>query len=182
MESLLSTVVTSALVATVAGAIINAWLDGRKSKRNTRLDALSTAVALEGYAITCANKLVDHDTAVSSEGHAGSFLGSFPQPPQLPVVSGFLGPHKATVANRIMAFHQEVDQANQEANFWWSVVGDEDAAQVAIVQQVAKVGLDSLTLASDIRAAFNLPVRNLVFGTYDVYKVLKQDQPKSPDS
>lgn len=176
------TVVTSALVATIAGAAINEWLDSRKSKRATRLDALSTAVALEGYAITCADKLADHDTAVQSEGAAGAFIGTVPKLPNLPVVSGFLGTQKASVANRLMVFPQEIDQADQAARFWWDVVGDRDAARAAAVGQVAKVGLQSLNLARDIRAAFKLPNRDLVFGKYDVYKVLQEYQPNHSDS
>jgi 1,4-dihydroxy-2-naphthoate octaprenyltransferase len=70
MQEILLTVITSAVVATVVGAAISAWLESRKSNWSTKLDALKTAVALEGYAITCADKLVDHSTAVSSEGHA----------------------------------------------------------------------------------------------------------------
>ncbi len=73
-----------------------------------------------------------------------------------------------------MVFPQEVRQADQAVSFWWDVVGDMDAVRGAAVDQVARIGLQSLLLASDIRKAFKLPKRRLVFGEYDVLAVLKE--------
>jgi len=174
MENILSTVITSSLVATITGATINAFLERQKARRNTRLDALTIAVALEGYAITCADKLENHITAVSSDGQAGSMLTGVPDLPQLSVVAGFIHPHKVSIADRILAFPQEVRQADQAAAFWWEVVGDGDAMRVEAVCQVAKIGLQSLDLAREIRTAFKLPCRNMIFGEYDVRKTLKK--------
>ncbi|MBI1309806.1 hypothetical protein GC176_00750 [bacterium] len=129
MDDLLSTVVTSALVATVANAILNAWLDSRKARHETRFNALAAAVTLEGYAITCAEKLCDHDLADSSDGHAGTHLASVPALPDLAVVTGFLRsdflmflvrPRKADIADRLLTFPQEVRQADQAVSFWWA--------------------------------------------------------------
>lgn len=174
MQNFISIVVTSAVVATVAGAAFNAWLEGRKTKWSTKLDALTGAVALEGYAITCADKLADHQTAMSSCGHAGSLIGSVPDLPQLSVVAGFLRPRKASVANRLLVFPQNVRQADQAAAFWWNVVGDMDAARNATVLHTARIGLEALSLARELRAAFDLPSRELIFGAYDVRKVLEK--------
>jgi hypothetical protein len=173
MDSLITTVITSALVATVAGAAINAWLDSRKSKHATRFDALSAAVTLEGYALTCADKIADHDLALSSDGHAGAFLGSVPEFPKLSVVAGFLRPKKASVANRLMIFPQEIRQADQQIAFWWDVTADVEQMRVAAVVQVSQIGLKALDLAIDIRDAFKLPTRELVFGKYNVRKTLE---------
>jgi hypothetical protein len=170
---LLSTVVTSALVATVAGAAINAWLEGRKSRGATRFDALAAAVALEGYALLCADKIADHNTATDSDGYAGTLLGSVPDLPELTVTVGFLRPRKGAVASRLMEFRQEVRQADQTAGFWFDVVGDMDAARNVAAQQTARMGLHSLSLAADIRSAFGLPGRELVFGEYNVRAVLE---------
>lgn len=176
VENFLSTVVTSSLVGTVSGAAINAWLERRKTRQATRLDALTAAVALEGYAIICADKIADHSTAVSSDGHAGSVIGSVPELPELTVVAGFLRPRKVSVANRLLVFPQDVRQADQAVAFWWDVVGDRDAGRNAALIQTARMGLQSLSLASDIRTAFDLPSRELVFGEYDVRKVLEDSQ------
>jgi hypothetical protein len=173
MESLITTVVTSALVATAAGAAINAWLDSRKSRHTTRFDALSAAVVLEGYAVTCADKVCDHDLALSSGGCVGSFLGRIPDLPELSVVAGFLRPKKASVANRLMIFPQEIRQADQYIAFCWDVTGDVDEARNATVGQVAQIGLKALELATDMREAFNLPIREVVFGSFNVRQTLK---------
>jgi len=90
MQEILLTIITSAVVATVVGVVINAWLEARKSNWSTKLDALKIAVALEGYAINCANNLTDHNLAVSSEGHAGSFMGGVPEFPELSIAVAFL--------------------------------------------------------------------------------------------
>jgi hypothetical protein len=121
VENLLSTVVTSAVVATIVGAAINAWLEARRSRWNTRLDALRAAITLEGYAVTCADKIADHGNAVSSAGHAGSLMGSVPDFPEVTVAAGFLRPRRASVANRLLVFPQEVRQADQAASFWWTL-------------------------------------------------------------
>lgn len=181
MESLITTVVTSALVATVVGAVINAWLDSRKSKHATRFDALSTAVALEGYALTCADKMSDHNLALSSNGHAGSFLGSVPELPELSVVAGFLHPKKASVANRLMIFPQEIRQADQYIAFWWDVAADVDQTRSVAVGEVAQIGLNALVLATDIREAFKLPIRELVFGEFNVRQMLESSAKDQTD-
>lgn len=158
MSNILSTIITSAVVATVAGAAINAWLESRKSKHATRFDALSAAVTLEGYAFTCADKISDHDLAEISDGYAGSYLSSVPDLPELQVVVGFLQPKKAAVANQLMIFPQEVKQADQYIAFWWDVTADPDQVRDAAVGQVAIIGLKALDLAKEIREAFKLPI------------------------
>lgn len=183
MEQFLSTVVTSALVATIAGAAINAWLENRKSKHAARFDALSAAVSLEGYAITCANELSNHELAMSSGGHAGSSIGNVPELPQLSVVAGFLKPKRAEVADRLMTFPQEVRQASQLAGFMWDVTADEDVVREAAATQSAKMGLRALELAKDLRKVFRLPPRQVLVGKFNVEKVLleshRNDEPKA---
>lgn len=174
MDSLFSTVITSALVATIAGAAINAWLDARKSRHSTRLDALRAAVALEGYAITCADKISEHEDAVASDGHSGTPLASVPNVPELSVGPGFLRPRRAAVVNQLLIFPQEVRQADQAASFWWDVVGDMDATRNEAVWQTARMGLHALNLASDIRKAFALPRRELIFGEHNVRGLLDE--------
>jgi hypothetical protein len=174
MNELIATILTSALVSTIAGIAINAWLESRKNRQATRLDALKIAIKLEGYSINCADKLADHSTAVSSEGHAGKTLGAVPNLPELNVAVGILRPKKAAVANKLLIFPQEYVQAVQSAAFWWDVVGDPDCSTSEVINQTARLGLKALNLAKDIREAFNLPLRELVFGEYNVRNVLME--------
>jgi hypothetical protein len=64
-----------------------------------------------------------------------------------------------------------VRQADQLVAFWLDVVGDEDAMHQEAVNQVAKMGLQSLNLARDIRVEFKLPIRDLPFGKSNVRQI-----------
>ena len=176
MDQIFSTVVTSALVATIAGAAINFWLQSRKERHVTRFDALTAAIILEGYAISCADKLSNHALAKASDGHAGTFMESLPELPKLSIVAGFLKPARARVADRLMFFPYEVRQADQVATFLWDVTTDVDAVREASVAQAAKMGLYALDLSADIREAFKLPKRKIVFGAFDVREVLEKSR------
>jgi hypothetical protein len=173
MTTLLSTVLTSALVASVVGPVINAWIESRKARSGTRLEALTAAIALEGYAIACADHIAKHETAASSDGHAGSYIATLPSLPEPIVVAGFRQPRRAAVADRLLMLPQTIQQADQDLAFWWDVVGDHAAAGHAALRHTARIGLDSLALAADIRAAFALPSRRLTFGDYDVQHTLE---------
>ena len=174
MQEILLTIITSAVVATDVGVVINAWLEARKSNWSTKLDALKMAVALEGYAINCANNLTDHNLAISSEGHAGSFMGGVPEFPELSIAVGFLKTKRASVANQLLVFPQEICQAEQYVSGYWDCVGDHEGTREIAVEQAAKMGLQSLTLTKDIRSAFDLPSRDIVFGQYSVQDVLEK--------
>lgn len=171
MEPFLPTVVISTLISTVAGAFLNAWLESRKTKKLTRFEALSAAVNLEGYAIACAGKISDHYLALSSDGHAGKFMATLPEIPELPVVAGFLNPKKAKVAERLMTLPQEVQQAEQFVAFIWEI-NDIYGVRKEATSQTAKTGMCALELATDIRNKFHLPKRHLIFGEFDIYRTL----------
>jgi hypothetical protein len=75
-----------------------------------------------------------------------------------------------------------VRQADQSVAFWWDVVGDSDAMHQEAKIQVAKMGLQSLDLARDIREAFKLPRRNLIFGQYNIHQLLNEAHNSKPES
>lgn len=173
MNEMFSVVLTSAAVATLVGSAIDIWWQSRRHRSSTRFEALKVAVLLEGYAMACAKKISDHGTAVSSDGHAGEYMASVPQLPELQITAGLLQPKKASVGNALVVFPQLVEQAEQEAEFWLDVVGDIDCARNAATKSSGRLGLQSIELASQIRQAFSLPDRKLVFGSYDVKNTLK---------
>lgn len=175
METMIATIITSAVVATVAGAAMNAWLESRKSKHVTRLDALSAAVSLEGYAIACADRVADHNLAINSGGHTGSYLSDVPELPELPVAIGFLQPKRASVANKLMIFPQEVRQANQAITFWWNLTGDIEETREAAVSETALIGLKALEISAELRNSFKLPERGLTFGELNIQATLQEN-------
>ncbi len=152
--------VTRALVATIDSAVINAWIESWKSRRSTKLDALTVAVELDGYAMTCSEKLSEHDVASISDGSVGNYLGRVPDLPELYMGAGFFCRRKANPANRILVFPQEVCQVDQPISFWWNV-GEPGAMRSVAEKQVAKIGFMSSNLASELGEEFNLSGRDL---------------------
>ncbi|MGM0701429.1 MAG: hypothetical protein ACQEUG_03410 [Pseudomonadota bacterium] len=175
------TVVTSAVVATVVGAAINEWQHSRRVKHSARFEALSAAVALEGYAIECAERISDHDLAVDSAGHAGAFLGTVPDLPRLSVAASLLRPRKAALADRLMTFPQDARQADQFVAFWWDVTADAEETREAAVTKAAQMGVQAVRLATALRTEFTLPPRKLVFGQFDVLNALEKRVNESPE-
>ncbi len=180
MSDIITTIVTSAVVASIVGPVVGEALRLRRERPLERLDALATAVALEGYALNCADKVADHVTAVDSGGHAGSALTKVPELPDIKVVSAFLKLRRAHIAHQLASLPQEVKQADQAADFWCEVVGDMDSARNEAVTQTASVGLRALQLAQNLRETFKLPPRKLVFGEYDVQETLKRHGSNAP--
>lgn len=174
MLQFVSVVTTSAVVATIIGFLLNLFLARLTEHSSARLEALRAAVALEGYAIFCADAVSKHDIAVSSEEHAGKFIGALPDLPEIEISIGLLRPKRAIVANHVAIFPQEVQQADQSITFWWDIVGDLDAARNAAKHACARIGIQSLKLASELRSTFDLPERKLVFGQYDILKSLQK--------
>ncbi len=179
MDELITTILTSAVVSSIATTAISSWLESRKSKVSTKLEALKASVELEGYAINCADKLANHELAISSAGHAGAFLADVPDIPPLNIAVGFLRPKKYQVANRLLIFPQEHNQAKQVVLFMWDVTCDPDSCNKEAAMQTAKMGLKAVSLAEDLRNAFKLPDRELVFGTHDIKETLKDNIEKT---
>lgn len=163
MKELLPVVFTSAVVATIVGTAINAWLESRKSKWVARFNALKASVTLEGYALEC-----------DSGGAAGKYLADVPELPKLTITAGFLRPAKAKLANRLMVFPQDVIQAEQAVAFYWDVLGGVEDTSSEAANQSARVGLNSLNLARDIRAEFKLPPRKMIIGKFEIREVLSK--------
>lgn len=174
---LLSTVVTSALVATVAGAVINEWLRSRSAKQTAKYDALEAAVVLEGYGASSARAIINHDLVAESGGHAGAPLRRVPELPDLPrvkVVAEFVRPRKGALMDRMLSLPQMVEQAQQFVDFWWDVTADPEDTSDVLATQSALVGAEAVDLAAALRAEFGLPNRELVFGTFDVKETLQE--------
>lgn len=173
MESIFSVVFTSALVSTIVNFAITAWSERRAVRKQTRFDALKAAVVLEGYAIECFNSGEKHKLAFESDGHAGELLNKVPEIPTIQIVSGFLQPKKAAVADKLMKFPQELLQENQSIEFCWDIAEHEMALDAAL-KSVSKMGIEALDIALELREIFKLPTRRLVIGTHDIKAILTE--------
>jgi hypothetical protein len=174
---LLPTILTSAVVAALVGPIVTHWLQARTSKQNARFDALTAAIALEGYAIESAAAVINHDLVRQSDGHAGAPIQKVPDIPELPritVVGEFLRPRKAALASRMLSLPQHAFEAQQHVEFIWEVTGEPSEAAEIIGKESAKVALGAVNLARDLRKQFDLPSRDLRFGNLDVEESLQE--------
>lgn len=161
-------VITSAITATVLGKVIDIIKDQFQFKRFTKFEALSLAVALEGYVITCADKIIYHDLADEHKRDVGSFIGDLPKLPELCVSDKLYLFGKSKIINRILVLPQYIMQKNQDASFYWDFVGDLGASRNMARFCCAKVGKECAFLAKDLRKSYHLPDRPLVFGEYNV--------------
>jgi len=134
---------------------------------------LEAAVGLEGYAIECAEQISNDILAGESDGHAGTFVYGVLELPELKIVAGFVRWRKAAIAARLMAFPQEVRQSNQLLTFTWTVTADDNQVRRAAASEVRKSGLRALDLARDLRKAFRLPARHLLFGEFNIRETLE---------
>jgi hypothetical protein len=150
------------------------WRQFRSREDSVRHLSLRLAFHLEGYAIECANKIGDHELATDSDGHAGRYLGSVPQPPALPESTAFML-IKAELLEAILDFPQRCQMADEETRFVWEVVGDPDSVRTAAQENAVKMGEHALYLAGRIRRECKLPKRDLTFGKWNAHKFFETE-------
>jgi hypothetical protein len=73
-----------------------------------------------------------------------------------------------------MLLPQSVARVDQEAAFWWDVVGDLGCARNAARRGAAQVGFECIGLAREVRSVYKLPERTLVFGEWDIEAQFKE--------
>lgn len=172
ISSLLVTVLSSAITATIVSKCIDIFNEGLKNKISAKYDALTTAVLLEGYAISCADNICDHELAQESHDRAGKTIGSLPAFPNLNVSVRFVQKKKAAIADKLLVLPQLIEQEKQEAAFLWDVSGDPDAVRTTSKFSHAKIGLECLSLAAELRKLYGLQPRKMKIGEYDVFQIL----------
>ena len=55
----------------------------------------------------------------------------------------------------------------------WDVSADVEVARSIAVSEVAHIGLKALVIATEIRSVFRFPIRELVFGEFNVRQTLE---------
>ncbi len=172
-----SNLITVMLGSGAAFGILN-WFSERQ-KRTEEVEFLATrlAVQLEGYAIECADKVSDHDTATDSDNTAGAVIGKIPEFPPLPESESYRL-LKRDLLDEMLQFPQLRFMAENAAIFWWNVVGDPDSCRVAYRDNTISMGERAAGLAKRLREKYSLPKRTLIYGEWDICKFFNEELAK----
>ena len=150
------------------------WRHYRSRSESVRYLAMRLAFALEEYAISCADKLADHQMARQSSGHAGKFVSSVPVPSLIESTHYEL--MKPDLLGKVLDFPQRCDMADRAAQFWWDVVGDIDCVQTAAYENMVEMGGRAIGLSVEIRKEYGLKKRDLAFDGWDIPQFFDDQQ------
>jgi hypothetical protein len=136
--------------------------------------AIQLAFQLEGYVIRCANAASDNDTAISSNGAAGKYIGSIPALDPLPESSAYQY-LSSPVLSAVLDLPQRRDMAQEAGMFYWDMLGDENATHGAMEEHTLRMAVAALAAADLIRAAYPIGSRTLKFGEWDLRAYLDKE-------
>lgn len=163
------TIITIVLGSSFLGAVLTnvaGWLIKRSERSNqaTYL-ALNIAHLLEKYSYECLSVTDDHDTAKSSDGHAGVYINKIPKFPKLPEFDyRVLDPKNL---DKIFDFPQQVCFASDCITSAFEFLDGEDAVEEGY-KSCLKLAQESLNIADNLRQKYKLKKRPLVFENYSV--------------
>lgn len=168
MPEYLSLFVTVFLGSGAAIAIARMVVDKQKEARERRdaLKYLATLLAFhfEAFALMCAQVASDHELAASG---GGKFISRVPEPAALPVSDSFRFVD-IVILNDVFAFGQRCQMAQRDAAFWSNVVGDDECYMNAAAENTIAMGAEALRVARSIRTNYDLGLRPLMFGKWDI--------------
>ncbi|WP_203070702.1 hypothetical protein [Falsiroseomonas ponticola] len=165
-------VVGAGLFAAFATHFLTGWREAKKSEANARHLALQISVALERFAIECADRVGDTEMSVSSGGHAGKAHLSLPTLAAFPA-DGAWGSLESSLAARALAMPNELLLADQKLSFEWEISDADDVAREC-ARQAALHGARAFELAGDLRSRYQLPSFDPTKSAWDVKAYLKR--------
>lgn len=151
------------------------WRHYRSRSESVRYLATRLAFAFEEYAISCANKLADHQLAQQSSGHVGSFVANVPEFPG-PIESAHYELMKPDLLGRLLDFPQRCNMADRAAQFWWEAAGDMDCVRESAYENMVEMGRLAIGLSVDIRGEYSLGQRDLTFDEWDIPHFFDEQQ------
>ena len=167
------TITTIVLGSSFLGAVLTnlaGWAIRRAERfRQANYLGLHLAYVFESFAYTCLSAVEDHDTAESSDGHAGGYIKKIPEFPRLPDFD--YRDFDLSILDKVFDFPQQVSFAN--LLFEFEVLDGEDAVEEGYKSSL-KLAQDSLSIADRIRSRYKLTKRALEFGDYSVRQRLKE--------
>ncbi|MCB2141167.1 hypothetical protein KQH27_00500 [bacterium] len=169
--SIITIVLGSSVLGTALTSLFSWISQKRTSVRHNSFLALTISHLFEEYAHTCLTLVSEDDLYFSSGGHAGSPMGTPPKPFKLPEES--YRDFDIKLLDRILEFPQKVLFGIDEVGFM-ATVADEDEANATAHRNAINLAIQALSLADSLRKKYNLPKRDLKFGTWDLRDELKK--------
>jgi hypothetical protein len=161
-------VVTVMLGSGAAFSLLHLYTERRKRTDEVGFLATQLAVQFEGYAIECADKVSDNDTAWGSDGAAGENIRSIPQFAPLPISDAYKLLKRGLV-DEMLQLPQDILMAQKSASFTGDV-GDEDEYIKEVRDSTLRIGSQAANMALKLRQKYSLPERLLVYNEWDIRK------------
>lgn len=159
----------STVVSAIVTAAIGALREHNKEKRGATYLALRIAVALEQFAISCADQIGENDVHEESHGHAGTAYVGLPKNPEYPTDADW----KAligTLAARALGLTNEIHMGARALAF--SLDNDPENATSDCSDRCAVLGLRALTLATELRSEYRIRRFDPREAGWDIQQVL----------
>ena len=158
-------------------AAFNALVEERR-RRQERADdaeylAIQLAFAFESYALACTENLTNHQLSADNDGYAGKQISKLPPLPPLPESDGYRLLSRSLL-HRVLEFPQRQNLAEQEAAFWWDVLGEQDSVTTSLKRSTVKLGHRALEVADALRKEYSLTTRDLRHGEFDPREYLRE--------
>ncbi|KAF0190204.1 MAG: hypothetical protein FD168_502 [Desulfobulbaceae bacterium] len=168
-------IITIVLGSSLLGVILNnvlGWLIKRNERANhATFIALNLAHQFERYAYECLSVSEDHETAESSDGHAGVYINIIPKLHQLQDVDYRV--FNLPILDKVFDFPQQIDFAQNSLSFAFEVLYGGDAVKEGY-RSCLLLAREALTIADAIRGKYKLEKRQLKFGEYSVRDRLRE--------
>ena len=168
-------VISLVLGAGATSAVLTAgrdwWKESASSRKAARYAALRIAVALEKFALECAELIEDQEIFDSSHGHAGKQHGNLPFFESYPLDIDWRV-LKPDFASSALSVPIELISASRTIAFMWEIAPGESDTCTA---EAARCGLRMWDLAKKMRAHYQLPPVDLThYGKWEPIKSLSK--------
>lgn len=147
---------TSGVLSAVVGHALTLYNDWRNKSRSAAYLAIRIATSLEGFADECMTVIGDSETARQSNGAAGNQTTKLPELTAFPSDEVGWRVLPARLTANLLAFPNHIKAGQDKISFTASVAG-ELAAYEDCEEESARLGLQSWSLAAELRKQFRFP-------------------------
>lgn len=171
LQLIATTAISSGAAVALVEFLLHRYRENKDKQRHTKFLALEVCVCLERYAVQTADAISDeNEVQVAPDRYVRGLISQVPILPELPN-SEHYDKFDLDLLGRIYELPDKIALANGMVNFIASI-DDHAVAMSQATTEACSIATSALDLASEIRAKYSLPARDLVYGDYDVRSVL----------
>ena len=154
-------VLSSSVIGVVASQLFQLWLKRIEVSKINKYAALNLCHELEAYAHGCMDVFSDNDLYIQSHGGAGRAASI----PVFEINRDDFSKFEIALIDRLIALPKNIKSAKKEFEFITNVVGDEDEAEVFVLNRILRFGVDALDLSENLRSYYRLPSSVVKYGS-----------------